>query len=159
MECMPWLDGASLRQWSAGKLGPHIGYLPQDVEIFEGTVAQNIGFGMQIHHEPKDAIKQRVQEMLSIIHLETKGNSFPSQLSGGQQQQLAIARALISEPKVLLLDEPSLGLAPNVIADVFISSLDKKITSDCVLPARSLLILQGEARYGWLHSIPARKSG
>src|SRR5512142_2332463 len=93
----------------------NVGMVFQAYALFPNmTVAQNIGFGMQIHHEPKDAIKQRVEEMLSIIHLETKGNSFPSQLSGGQQQRVALARALANRPQVLLLDEPLSALDAKI---------------------------------------------
>jgi len=93
----------------------NVGMVFQAYALFPNmTVAQNIGFGMQIHKEPKAAIKQRVEEMLSIIHLEQKGNSYPNQLSGGQQQRVALARALANHPQVLLLDEPLSALDAKI---------------------------------------------
>jgi putative spermidine/putrescine transport system ATP-binding protein len=93
----------------------NVGMVFQAYALFPNmTVAQNIGFGMQIHKESKEAIKQRVEEMLALIHLETKGDSYPSQLSGGQQQRVALARALANRPQVLLLDEPLSALDAKI---------------------------------------------
>jgi putative spermidine/putrescine transport system ATP-binding protein len=93
----------------------NVGMVFQAYALFPNmTVAQNIGFGMRIHKEPESAIKERVTEMLSIIHLEEKGSSYPSQLSGGQQQRVALARALANRPQVLLLDEPLSALDAKI---------------------------------------------
>jgi putative spermidine/putrescine transport system ATP-binding protein len=93
----------------------NVGMVFQAYALFPNmTVAQNIGFGMRIHKESETAIKERVNEMLSIIHLEQKGNSYPSQLSGGQQQRVALARALANRPQVLLLDEPLSALDAKI---------------------------------------------
>tara|TARA_R110000868_G_scaffold144960_1_gene364467 strand:+ start:12554 stop:13651 length:1098 start_codon:yes stop_codon:yes gene_type:complete len=70
------------------------------------TVAQNIAFGLQCEHLPKDEISKRVEEALKVVHLEKFRDRLPKQLSGGQQQRVAIARALAKKPLVLLLDEP-----------------------------------------------------
>lgn len=70
------------------------------------TVFENIAYGLNVQRQPKSVIKQRVNKVLELVHLEGYGDRAPTQLSGGQQQRVALARALIMEPKVLLMDEP-----------------------------------------------------
>jgi putative spermidine/putrescine transport system ATP-binding protein len=93
----------------------NVGMIFQAYALFPNmTVAQNIGFGMQIHKESKSAIKQRVEEMLALINLEKHANKYPFQLSGGQQQRVALARALANHPQLLLLDEPLSALDAKI---------------------------------------------
>ena len=74
------------------------------------NVFENIAYGLRVRHVPEAEIKERVQEMLTLVNLEGFGKRPITKLSGGQQQRVAIARALILKPKVLLLDEPIAAL-------------------------------------------------
>jgi ABC-type Fe3+/spermidine/putrescine transport system ATPase subunit len=70
------------------------------------TVAKNISYGLRLRSKPKSEIKETVERLIKLVHLEEHINKSPSQLSGGQQQRVAIARALAYNPEVLLFDEP-----------------------------------------------------
>ncbi len=70
------------------------------------TVAGNIAFPLEMARRPQDEIRRRVADTLALVHLEEKAGSFPHELSGGQKQRVALARGLVNQPRLLLLDEP-----------------------------------------------------
>ncbi|MFN8381501.1 MAG: ABC transporter ATP-binding protein [Anaerolineales bacterium] len=107
------LDGADITDKAPNQR--NVGMIFQSYALFPNmTVAQNIGFGLRIRKEPESTVKQRVDEMVSLINLEKHANKYPYQLSGGQQQRVSLARALAIHPQVLLLDEPLSALDAKI---------------------------------------------
>jgi putative spermidine/putrescine transport system ATP-binding protein len=104
----------------------NIGMVFQSYALFPNmTVAENIGYGLKISGKTRAEIKNRIAEMLDLIHMEAFQSRYPGQLSGGQQQRVALARALAYHPQALLLDEP-------------LSALDAKIRVELRLEIRRI---------------------
>lgn len=92
-----------------------IGMVFQSYALFPNmTVSENIAFGLKMQRLNKDTIKQKVAKMVELVGLTGKETSYPRELSGGQQQRVALARSLVTEPKVLLLDEPLSALDAQI---------------------------------------------
>jgi PrtD family type I secretion system ABC transporter len=143
------IDGASLKDWKADQLGQYLGYLPQDVELFSGTVKENIA-RMDNEADP-DSVVMAAQ--LAGIHdmilklpkaYDTEIGPDGSVLSGGQRQMVGLARAFYGSPKFLVLDEPNANLDANgeaALAAAVDFAKEEKITTILISHRPSILNL------------------
>ena len=85
-----------------------LGYVFQDYKLFPNmTVFDNVAFAMHVIGEPKRRITRRVTEFLKELNLDKYAGSYPNELSGGEQRRVALARALVNDPKIVIADEPT----------------------------------------------------
>ncbi|MFF2533137.1 ABC transporter ATP-binding protein [Brevibacillus sp. NPDC058079] len=110
---MIYIDGKDVTDVSPKNR--QIGMVFQSYALFPNlTVSQNIAFGLEMNKISKTEIRLRVQEMIELVGLVGKEQAYPRELSGGQQQRVALARSLVTRPKVLLLDEPLSALDAQI---------------------------------------------
>ncbi len=122
-----------------------IGMIFQHFNLFDSrTVFQNVAFPLEVAGYPKHLIAGRVNEIIELVGLSDKINSYPSQLSGGQKQRVGIARALANEPDVLLSDEATSALDPQTTFSILelLESLNKKLGITIILITHELDVLR-----------------
>ncbi|MDH4308447.1 MAG: ATP-binding cassette domain-containing protein, partial [Acidimicrobiia bacterium] len=111
-----WVAGkdiTALPNWKVPYLRRSIGTVFQDFKLLPNkTVAENVAFALEVLGRPRSVIGPQVEQVLDLVGLDDKGDRYPRQLSGGEQQRVSVARAFVNRPPILLADEPTGNLDP-----------------------------------------------
>ena len=135
--------GQPIQNVPASKLvGRGLAQVPEGRRVFSGlTVQQNLSMGAYTRHDGKDAIQSDYDMVFDLLpRLKERRNQPAGPLSGGEQQMLAVGRALMCKPKILLLDEPSMGLSPLLVKEIF------KIIRDINRQGVTVLLVEQNAK-------------
>ncbi|MBW1806820.1 MAG: cell division ATP-binding protein FtsE [Deltaproteobacteria bacterium] len=120
-----------------------IGVVFQDFKLLASrTVKENIGLVFEVLGKPRREIARKTNEVLRLVGLEHKANSYPLKLSGGEQQRVAIARAIVSDPQILLADEPTGNLDPELSREIY------KLLNE--INARGVTVVVATHDIGWV---------
>ncbi|KGP73577.1 cell division ATP-binding protein FtsE [Pontibacillus yanchengensis] len=113
------IDLNKLKERKVPQLRRNIGVVYQDFKLLPRlTVYENIAFALEVLEESPKNIKKRVMEVLDLVKLKNKARHIPDQLSGGEQQRVSIARAIVNHPKMMIADEPTGNLDPDTSWDI-----------------------------------------
>lgn len=113
------LDVAKIRNSKVYKIRRKIGVVFQDFKLLnKSTVYENVAFALEVLGTPKDEIHTKVLKVLDLVGLKHKANNYPHELSGGEQQRVAIARSIVNGPKLLICDEPTGNLDPETSLEI-----------------------------------------
>ncbi|MFS0872981.1 methionine ABC transporter ATP-binding protein [Paenibacillus xylanilyticus] len=143
-----WVDGVNLTGLSKTELQQQrrkIGMIFQHFNLLSSaTVYDNVAFPLKLVNTPKAEIDRKVKELLALVGLEHHSSKYPAQLSGGQKQRVGIARALASDPAVLLCDEATSALDPQTTASILklLMDINKKYDLTIVLITHEMHVIQ-----------------
>ena len=113
------INVAKLRNSKVYKLRRRLGIVFQDFKLLPKlTVYENVAFTLEVIGTKKSEIKKRTLKAIELVGLKAKTRNYPSQLSGGEQQRVAIARAIVNNPKLLICDEPTGNLDPDMSMEI-----------------------------------------
>ena len=113
------IDILNLQDKEIPYLRRQLGIIFQDYRLLpDRTVYENVAFAMQVIEAPYRKIKRRVMNVLDLVGLRSRANAYPNELSGGEQQRIAIARAIVNDPLMVIADEPTGNLDPETSWDI-----------------------------------------
>ena len=142
------VDGQDITAMSESQLRQarkSIGMIFQDFNLLSSaTVYDNVAFPLRLVNAPKEKIHKKVMELLELVGLANKADQYPSQLSGGQKQRVGIARALASEPKILLCDEATSALDPQTTKAILqlIKDINAKLKLTVVVITHEMQVIK-----------------
>ncbi len=112
-------DVTKLSHWKLPQLRRNIGCIFQDFKLLPSkTVSENVAFAMEVIGRPQHLVRSQVPQVLDLVGLSDKGDRFPEELSGGEQQRVSIARAFVNRPLIVLADEPTGNLDPGTTVGI-----------------------------------------
>lgn len=113
------VDVMKLKRGDIPYLRRQLGIVFQDFRLLnDRTAYENVAFAMQVIEAPSYKIRKRVNEVLELVGLKDRGNNYPGEMSGGEQQRIAIARAIVNDPLLVIADEPTGNLDPETSKEI-----------------------------------------